>query len=240
MPNSSPWRILVVEDDTTIHEMVAQAFELRKQNDVVIACENGDDAMAVFRKVKPHVVILDWMLPGKEGIEILKEIRAESNVAVIMASAKTDIEEVDLAFAHKVDGYLKKPYGAREALSMVEALMKLPERVDEKMVELGDIRIDVSAYEVYRGDAKIMLTPLEFNLLLTIAEDPKHTFTREELLKKVWLHKNLSDETEFKGKVDTRLVNVHIQRLRSKIEENPDDPQIVTTVRGRGYKAGSF
>jgi two-component system response regulator MtrA len=117
--------------------------------------------------------------------------------------------------------------------------MNVPERSDNTVVKIGPLTIDVSAYEVSRGSKQILLTPLEFNLLLTIAEDPKHTFTREELLKKVWLHKNLNDEGDFKGKIDTRLVNVHIQRLRSKIEENPDDPQIVTTVRGRGYKAGA-
>jgi two-component system response regulator MtrA len=157
-----------------------------------------------------------------------------------MASAKTEVADVELALKLGADDYLKKPYGALEAVTKVEALMKLPDRSDERIVEIGDIRIDVSAYEVFRAGAKIMLTPLEFNLLLTIAEDPKHTFTREELLKKVWLHKNLNDEADFKGKVDTRLVNVHIQRLRSKIEENPDEPQIVTTVRGRGYKAGAL
>jgi two-component system response regulator MtrA len=240
MPNSSPWRILIVEDDTTIHGMVENAFALRNKSDEIFACENGEDALSVFKKVKPHAVILDWMLPGKDGIDILKEIRLESNVPIIMASAKTEIDDVDLAISLGADGYLKKPYGAREALTMVEALMKLPERGDNRMVEIGDIKIDVSAYEVYRAGAKILLTPLEFNLLLTIAEDPKHTFTREELLKKVWLHKNLNEESDFKGKVDTRLVNVHIQRLRSKIEENPDEPQIVTTIRGRGYKAGAF
>jgi two-component system response regulator MtrA len=240
MPNSTPWRILIVEDDTSIHETVQSAFELKGHQHQVIACENGSEAVAVFLKTKPHVVILDWMLPGKDGIDVLKEIREESNVPIIMASAKTEVADVELALKLGADDYLKKPYGALEAVTKVEALMKLPDRSDERIVEIGDIRIDVSAYEVFRAGAKIMLTPLEFNLLLTIAEDPKHTFTREELLKKVWLHKNLNDEADFKGKVDTRLVNVHIQRLRSKIEENPDDPQIVTTVRGRGYKAGAL
>jgi len=117
-------------------------------------------------------------------------------------------------------------------------VLNRPERTDNTVVRIGPIEIDVSAYEVRRNGVKILLTPLEFNLLLTIAEEPKHTFTREELLKKVWLHKNLNEQADFKGKIDTRLVNVHIQRLRSKIEENPDDPKILATVRGRGYKAG--
>ena len=232
------WKILVVEDDRSILETVQYALELKGHE--MVACESGDLAMDVFHKSKPDLVILDWMLPGKDGIEILKEIVAISATPVVMATARTDDEELGLAFELGAADYMKKPYGAAELVQRATRLMKPLERVDSDNVHLGPITIDVSAYEVSRGGSKISLTPLEFNLLLTIAEDPKHTFTREELLRKVWLHKNLSDETDFKGKVDTRLVNVHIQRLRSKIEENPDDPQIVTTVRGRGYKAGAF
>jgi two-component system response regulator MtrA len=194
----------------------------------------------VFKEAKPDVVILDWMLPGKDGLEILQELVALANTPVIMASAKTEVEDVERALDLGADDYIKKPYGGKELIRTITAVMNLPERSDNTIVEIGPLTIDVSAYEVTRGGKQILLTPLEFNLLLTIAEDPKHTFTREELLKKVWLHKNLNEEGDFKGKIDTRLVNVHIQRLRSKIEENPDEPQIVTTVRGRGYKAGAY
>jgi two-component system response regulator MtrA len=194
----------------------------------------------VFQDTKPDVVILDWMLPGKDGLEILQELVALANTPVIMASAKTEVEDVERALDLGADDYIKKPYGGKELIRTITAVMNVPERSDNTIVEIGPLTIDVSAYEVTRGNKQILLTPLEFNLLLTIAEDPKHTFTREELLKKVWLHKNLNEEGDFKGKIDTRLVNVHIQRLRSKIEENPDEPQIVTTVRGRGYKAGAY
>ncbi|MBP6043657.1 MAG: response regulator transcription factor [Rhodoluna sp.] len=233
------WKFLIVEDDRSILETVQAALQLKGHE--VVTCEDGSLAMDVFRKSKPDLVILDWMLPGKDGIEILKEIVAESSVPVVMASARTDEEEVSLALdKFGAADYAFKPYNTAELVLRATRLLKLVERNESDNVQIGPIAIDVSAYEVSRGGSKISLTPLEFNLLLTIAEDPKHTFTREELLKKVWLHKNLGDETDFKGKVDTRLVNVHIQRLRSKIEENPDDPQIVTTVRGRGYKAGAF
>lgn len=231
------WKILVVEDEKLMLEMAQATLEIAGHS--VVTCESGADAIEIFQASKPDVVILDWMLPGKDGLEILQEIVAISNTPVIMASAKTEVEDVERALEFGADDYIKKPYGGKELVRRITAVMKLPVRSDNAVVHIGPLTIDVSAYEVTRGSTQILLTPLEFNLLLTIAENPKHTFTREELLKKVWLHKNLSEENDFKGKVDTRLVNVHIQRLRSKIEENPDDPQIVTTVRGRGYKAGA-
>ena len=231
------WKILVVEDEKLMLEMAQATLEIAGHS--VVTCESGADAVDVFQASKPDVVILDWMLPGKDGLEILQEIVALSNTPVIMASAKTEVEDVERALELGADDYIKKPYGGKELVRRITAVMNLPERSDNTIGHIGPFTIDVSAYEVTRGSTQILLTPLEFNLLLTIAEEPKHTFTREELLKKVWLHKNLSEESDFKGKVDTRLVNVHIQRLRSKIEANPDDPQIVTTVRGRGYKAGA-
>lgn len=232
------WKILVVEDEKLMLEMAQTTLEVAGHS--VVTCDSGSDAVRVFQDSKPDVVILDWMLPGKDGLEILQELVALSNTPVIMASAKTEVEDVERALDLGADDYIKKPYGGKELIRTITAVMKVPERSDDTIVKIGSLTIDVSAYEVTRGTKQILLTPLEFNLLLTIAEDPKHTFTREELLKKVWLHKNLNEEGDFKGKIDTRLVNVHIQRLRSKIEENPDEPQIVTTIRGRGYRAGAY
>lgn len=229
-------KILVVEDELDMLEVVKDV--LSAAGHTVYTCETGSDAMDIFRAKKPDVVVLDWQLPGKDGLEILQEIVAESQTPVIMASAKTNVEDVDRALDLGAADYIKKAYGGKELLAKIKSVLNRPERTDNTFVRIGPIEIDVSAYEVRRNGVKILLTPLEFNLLLTIAEDPKHTFTREELLKKVWLHKNLNEQADFKGKIDTRLVNVHIQRLRSKIEENPDDPKIVATVRGRGYKAG--
>lgn len=229
-------KILVVEDEQDMLDMVVTV--LTAAGHTIATCTTGTDAMDIFRDSKPDVVVLDRNLPGRDGLEILKEIVAVSQTPVIMASAMTNIEDVDAALEIGAADYIKKAYGSKELLQKINSVLNRPERTDNTFVRIGPIEIDVSAYEVRRNGVKILLTPLEFNLLLTIAEDPKHTFTREELLKKVWLHKNLNEQTDFKGKIDTRLVNVHIQRLRSKIEENPDDPKIVATVRGRGYKAG--
>ena len=229
-------KILVIEDEQDMLDMVVTV--LSAAGHTVSTCINGSEAMDKFHSAKPDVVILDWQLPGKDGLEILQEMVAISQTPVIMASAKTNIEDVDMALDLGAADYIKKAYGGKELLAKITSVLNRPERTDNTLIKIGPIEIDVSGYEVRRNGQKILLTPLEFNLLLTIAEDPKHTFTREELLKKVWLHKNLNEQSDFKGKIDTRLVNVHIQRLRSKIEENPDDPKIVATVRGRGYKAG--
>lgn len=230
------WKIMVVEDDLAMLGVVATALDLAGHQ--VVTCTDGAEAIEIFKRSKPDIVVLDWQLPGKSGIELLPEILQISKVPIIMASAKTDVDDVELATDLGADDYIKKAYGPRELLRKMEALMTRQERKGNPKITIGPIEIDVSAYEVRRAGEKVQLTPLEFNLLLTIAENPSHTFTREELLKEVWGHKNLPDSNDSKSKVDTRLVNVHIQRLRSKIEENPDEPQIVTTVRGRGYKAG--
>ncbi|MFM6963350.1 MAG: response regulator transcription factor [Micrococcales bacterium] len=231
------WKILIVEDDPSLLETVVSAIQIAGHEP--ITCTDGSEAMAIFESSRPDIVVLDWQLPGRLGIDLLPEMKQARDIPIIMASAKTDEADVDLATETLgADDYIKKSYGPKELIRKINALLKPQERKGNPHLKLGPIEIDVSAYEVRRNGEKVQLTPLEFNLLLTIAETPDHTFTREELLKEVWGHKNLNDSTDSKNKVDTRLVNVHIQRLRSKIEENPDDPQIVTTVRGRGYKAG--
>ena len=230
------WKILVVEDEQPVLDMAE--MWLGNAGHKVITCVDGNLALEVFKKSKPDIVVLDWQLPGIQGIDLLPQMLEIANVPILMASAKTDIEEVERALELGAVDYIKKSYGGKELVAKVNAVMNRPERKDNTRIIIGPIEIDVSAYEVRRNGQRIQLTPLEFNLLLTIAETPDHTFTREELLKEVWGHKNLPDPNESKTKVDTRLVNVHIQRLRSKIETDPNDPQIVTTVRGRGYKAG--
>ncbi len=230
------WKILVVEDEQPVLDMAE--MWLGNAGHKVITCTDGNQALEVFKKSKPDIVVLDWQLPGIQGIDLLPQMLAISNVPILMASAKTDIEEVERALELGAVDYIKKSYGGKELVAKINAVMTRPVRKDDTHITIGPIDIDVSAYEVRRNGLRISLTPLEFKLLLTIAETPDHTFTREELLKEVWDHKNLPDPNETKNKVDTRLVNVHIQRLRSKIEENPDEPQIVTTIRGRGYKAG--
>jgi two-component system response regulator MtrA len=169
------------------------------------------------------------MLPGKDGIEVCREIRGVSGTPIIMLTAKTESDDVVRGLEAGADDYVVKPFDPGVLTARIRARLRPLGGNSEDSVTIGPLTLDVVGHEVRRGTEKLSLTPLEFNLLLTLANKPKQVFTREMLLETVW---------GYHYKADTRLVNVHVQRLRSKIEDDPDNPKIVTTVRGIGYKAG--
>ncbi len=220
-------RILVVDDDTALAEMIG--IVLRSDGFEPIFCENGDDAVAMFRAEQPDVILLDLMLPGKSGVDICREIRQESGVPIIMLTAKSDTVDVVLGLESGADDYVPKPFKPRELIARVRARLRRSSDATPATVRVGDLEIDVTGHRVLRGGEIIPLTPLEFDVLVTLARSPGQVFTREVLLEDVWGYRHAAD---------TRLVNVHIQRLRSKIENDPENPEIVLTVRGVGYKAG--
>jgi two-component system response regulator MtrA len=219
-------KILVVDDDNALREMVgivlsASGFEPHY-------CSDGDSALETFQSSQPDLVLLDVMLPGKNGIQVCQEIRKLSGVPIIMLTAKTETTDVVLGLEAGADDYIVKPFEPSELTARIKARLR-PMTASEGTITIGPLVLDVQGHEVLRDGKLISLTPLEFNLLLTLAQKPKQVFTREMLLDTVW---------GYHYKADTRLVNVHVQRLRSKIEDDPDNPKIVTTVRGIGYKAG--
>jgi two-component system response regulator MtrA len=193
-------------------------------------CDDGAGALAAFNASKPDLVLLDVMLPGKDGIEVCKEIRHVAGTPIIMLTAKSDADDVVRGLEAGADDYVVKPFDPVVLIARINARLRPLAAEATDLVRIGPLELDVTGHEVRRGSEKISLTPLEFNLLLTLALKPKQVFTREMLLETVW---------GYHYKADTRLVNVHVQRLRSKIEDDPDNPQIVTTVRGIGYKAGT-
>jgi two-component system response regulator MtrA len=220
-------RVLVVDDDLSLAEMLG--IVLRSEGLEPFFCSDGDKALETFRDCQPDVVLLDVMLPGKDGIEICQLIRAESGTPIIMLTARTDTVDVVLALETGADDYVMKPFKAKELVARVRARLR---RLEPEVVEtltIGDLVIDISGHTVRRAGVQLMLTPLEFDLLLCLARSPRQVFTREALLEQVWGYKHAAD---------TRLVNVHVQRLRAKIEHDPEAPEIVVTVRGVGYKAG--
>ncbi|AIN81494.1 response regulator [Corynebacterium sp. ATCC 6931] len=146
-----------------------------------------------------------------------------------MLTAKTDTVDVVLGLESGADDYVTKPFKPKELVARVRARLRRQEDSPSETLEVGDLTIDVPGHAVFRDGKEISLTPLEFDLLHTLASRPKQVFSRDELLEKVWGYQHTSD---------TRLVNVHVQRLRSKIELDPENPQIVLTVRGVGYKTG--
>ncbi|MDN5746432.1 MAG: response regulator transcription factor [Nocardioidaceae bacterium] len=227
-PYPTRGRVLVVDDDAPLAEMLSivltqEGFESR-------TCGRGDGALDAFRDYRPDLVLLDLMLPGKDGIDVCKEIRAESGVPIVMLTAKGDTVDVVVGLESGADDYVVKPFKPKELVARIRARVRRREPDGAPALRIKDLQIDVDAHTVTREGAEIALTPLEFDLLLCLARRPGQVFSRQLLLEEVWGYLHAAD---------TRLVNVHVQRLRSKVEHDPEHPEIVLTVRGVGYKAGS-
>jgi two-component system response regulator MtrA len=219
-------KILVVDDDNALREMVG--IVLTAAGFTPTYCPDGNQALAIFESEQPDLVLLDVMLPGKSGITVCKEIRSVSGAPIIMLTAKSETNDVVLGLEAGADDYMVKPFEPSELTARIKARLR-PITSSESRVTIGPLVLDVEGHQVLRDGKPVSLTPLEFNLLLTLAQKPKQVFTRELLLEQVW---------GYHYKADTRLVNVHVQRLRSKIETDPDNPTIIKTVRGIGYRAG--
>ncbi len=227
---SAPGRgkVLVVDDDAALAEMLS--LVLRNEGFEPIWCGHGDKALGAFRDSRPDLVLLDVMLPGLSGVDVCREIRAESVVPIVMLTAKSDTIDVVAGLEAGADDYVAKPFKAKELVARIKTrLRRTPEENDLETLRIGDLTISVDGHSVKRNGVPIQLTPLEFDLLLALARRPWQVFSREVLLEQVWGYRHAAD---------TRLVNVHVQRLRSKIERDPEHPEIVVTVRGIGYKAG--
>ncbi len=217
----------MVDDDSSLAEMLT--IVLRNEGFEPRVCATGDRALSAFRDFHPDVVLLDLMLPGKDGVDVCREIRNESGVPIIMLTAKNDTVDIVVGLESGADDYVVKPFKPKELVARLRARLRKFEEAGPGALEIGDLVIDVAGHTVKRNGTPLSLTPLEFDLLVCLARKPWQVFTREVLLEQVWGYRHAAD---------TRLVNVHVQRLRSKVEIDPENPQIVMTVRGVGYKAG--
>lgn len=225
---TSPSRILVVDDDLAIAEMIG--IVLRGKGFEVMTAPDGASALDAFDRLRPDVVLLDLMLPGMDGIEVCRELRRRSGAPVIMLTARSDTSDVVEGLEAGADDYLTKPFQPEELVARIRARVRRAERPTTERLSIGDLTIDVDGHQVTRGDQVIALTPLEFDLLAQLARKPWQVFTREALLRDVW---------GYRHNADTRLVNVHVQRLRAKVEVDIDNPRVIITVRGVGYRAGA-
>ena len=220
--------IMVVDDDQDLAEMLA--IVLTGEGMEVDLVGHGDEVMEIFRATPPDLVLLDIMLPGIDGIEVCKQIRAESMIPIVMLTAKGETAEIIKGLEFGADDYIVKPFQPGELIARIKTrLRRIPSSTAS--LNLGEVSIDFVAHEVKRDGRVIALTRLEFDLLAALAKEPGRVFTRDALLSEVWGYRQTAD---------TRLVNVHVQRLRSKIERDPDNPELVMTVRGVGYRAGNF
>ena len=217
----------MVDDDPALAEMLG--IVLRSEGFLPSFVADGERALAAFRESRPDIVLLDLMLPGMSGIDVARAIRTESGIPIVMLTAKSDTVDVVLGLESGADDYVVKPFKPKELIARIRARVRRTDAEPAEQLSIGDVTIDVPAHQVVRDGEPIALTPLEFDLLVALARKPRQVFTREVLLEQVWGYRHAAD---------TRLVNVHVQRLRSKVERDPEHPEVVLTVRGVGYKAG--
>ena len=218
-------KVLVVDDDRALGEMLSLVLAAEGWTARVV--RTGDQVLPAFIDFKPDVVLLDWMLPGTDGVTVCRQIRATSGVPIIMLTARSDTRDLVVGLESGADDYITKPYKNADLIARIRARLRRTDHLQESL-EFGDIVLDPVGHTVTRGGHPLELTPLEFDLLACLLRSPHEAFTREKLLERVWGYHHHGD---------TRLVNVHMARLRSKIEDDADDPRVIRTVRGIGYQA---
>jgi len=222
--------ILIVEDEVKILE-VLEAY-LKKAGYGVITAINGSEAIYKYKQYNPRLIILDLMLPDISGEKICEIIRKESEVPIIMLTAKVEEESILKCFSLGTDDYITKPFSPKQVVARVNAVLKRALNYKQDNVlsfNKGDLVINLDTYEVRQGNNLVELTPSEFKILLALCESPKKVFSRGELLDRA-----LGDDSD----VYDRIIDSHIKNLRSKIEENSKNPKYILTVHGIGYKFG--
>ena len=224
-------RVLVVDDDSSLSEMLT--IVLRSEGFEPRVCPTGDQAMAMVREFKPDLVLLDLMLPGKDGVDVCRQIRGESGVPIIMLTAKS--EEIDkvLGLELGADDYITKPFSMREFRSRVKAALRRASMArrepsaGEEPLEVHELRIDPAKRAVEVRGAAVQTTYVEFEILVALATSPGRVWTRDMLLTRIW------GDSAYR---DPRTIDVHIRHLREKLERDAKDPEYLFTVRGVGYR----
>jgi DNA-binding response OmpR family regulator len=220
-------RILAVEDDERIRSAVKLALE--DEGWTVDEAESGEEAIEQFQRIAPDVVLIDIMLPGIDGFELCRTIRRTSDVPVVMVTARNDTHDVVAGLEAGADDYLTKPFAPKELSARIRALLRRirPSQPGHARLAFGDLELIPDEGKVLRDGTEVHLTKTEFRLLCELAESPGKVLSREALLDKVWGY-------DYFG--DGRLVDVHVRRLRTKVEADPANPRHIVTVRGLGYR----
>jgi DNA-binding response OmpR family regulator len=226
--SSTKGSVLVVEDDATVSEVVARYLQLDGFD--VVCVGDGHSALRAVQEVEPEIVVLDIMLPGIDGLEVCRRLRGTSAVPIMMLTALGDESDRIAGLELGADDYLTKPFSPRELVARVNVIVRRSQTSagtpDSHVVVASDLEIDLGAHEVRRNGTRVNLTAKEFELLAFLAGHPRHVFTRDELLERVWGYTY----------GDRSTVTVHVRRLREKVEEDPTRPQHVATVWGVGYR----
>lgn len=226
---TSPPRILVVDDEPHIVELVR--YNLLQEGYDVTTAADGETALTKARSEKPDLVVLDVLLPGLHGVEVCRRLRRESAVPVIMLTARSGEQERVVGLESGADDYVTKPFSPRELIARVRAVLRRRVREvsapGQDPLRVGGLRLDPTTHEVTLNGRPVDLTPREFDLLRLLMRHPNRVFTRDFLLEHLWGH-------DFYG--STRTVDMHVSRLREKIEDDPASPTYIATVRGVGYR----
>ena len=220
--------ILIVDDEENILNLV-EAY-LAADGHMVYKASDGKQGLALFRRHQPNLIILDIMLPGMDGLEVLQQLRRESDVYVLLLTAKSEETDRVVGLTVGADDYLTKPFSPRELVARVKAILRRDRsasRHADSILSFPCIRIDSQRHKIWRDEQEVELTALEFKLLKVLALHSGQVLTREQLLEQVWGY-------DFYG--DERVVDVHIGRIRQKLEHDPVNPKHVLTVRSVGYK----
>jgi len=224
MTGHSPALVLVVDDEQPIRELVRTY--LRSERMDVITAEDGPAALEAIREHAPDVVVLDVMLPGFDGIEVCRRLRAFSDAYVLMLTARGEETDRVVGLSIGADDYLVKPFSPRELVARIKALLRRPRAATATSGPAG-LAVDTQRHEVVVDDQPVPLTVIEFDLLAALAREPGVVLTREQLLDRVW-------GLDFVG--DDHLLDVHIAKLRRKLGDDPAQPRFVETVRGVGFR----
>lgn len=226
-------KILLVEDDAEISEMLKNF--LMTENFEVVAAYDGESACEKFSADEYSIVLLDLMIPKMSGMEVMKKIRASSTVPIIILSAKDTDSDKTLGLGLGADDYVTKPFSVTEVLARIKANIRRTTQytalaaAENDIITKGELVLNTSDYSVMKNGQKIELTAKEFEILKLLMKNPKKVYTKEQMYSQIWNDAYLGDEN---------AVNVHISRLRNKIEDNPRDPKYIVTVWGIGYKLG--
>ncbi len=221
--------VLVVDDERGVVDLVGRY--LRHEGFSVHEATDGLTAVEMARALAPDVIVLDIMLPGIDGLEVTRRVRAFSDVYILMLTARSDEVDRIIGLTAGADDYLVKPFSPRELVARVRAMLRRPRAdaglpLEDESVVIDGLAVDAVAHEVRVDDEPVELTPLEFQLLAVLASRPGMVFSREQLIERVW--------GDFFG--DEHVVDVHVSNLRRKIEPDPAEPRYVETVRGVGYR----
>lgn len=226
------FKILVVDDEERIIEVVKAYLE--REGYEVITAVNGEEAIKLFKEDTVHLVVLDLMLPKLSGEDVCTRLREISHVPIIMLTAKVEEEDKLEGLAIGADDYLTKPFSARELVGRVKALLRRAYREESPLAELlvfndGDLEIDIRKMKVLKRGTEVILTPYEFKVLVALLTNPGQVFTREQLVERAFGY-------DYEG--FDRTVDTYIKNIRQRIEDNPKNPEYITTVYGVGYKFG--